>query len=228
MHERKLIKLADCQVKIKGSVGTFEGYASTFGNIDSYNDTIIPGAYKQAAEDAAAGKFPAMFFNHISRRSDMGAKIGRYTHVEEDSTGLLVAGSLSMEHPIAKNIYPSLKDGLLTGLSIGYRVPEGGATLEASGVRALRKILLDEISIVEEPADDFARLDSFKGVVTIRDAEYALRDAGLSSNDAKALLSHLKRIFTGEKEAADPAMEAKAKQDAELLAYLNSLYGAKA
>lgn len=221
MHERKLINFADCQVKLKGDVGTFEGYASTFNNVDSYSDTIIPGAYKQALEDAVAGKFPAMYFNHISRRADMGAKIGRYTHVEEDSTGLLVAGTLAMDHPLAKNIYPSFKEGLLDGLSIGYSIPQGGATMEASGVRALRKIDLHEISIVEEPADSFARvsLDSIKSVMTIRDAEYLLRDAGLSTNGAKALLSQLKRIFGGEKEVADPASEA--------LAYLKSLYGAQ-
>ena len=42
--ERKLASLEALEVKFDGE-GRFEGYASMFNGVDSYGDTIHPGAY---------------------------------------------------------------------------------------------------------------------------------------------------------------------------------------
>jgi Caudovirus prohead serine protease len=37
------------------NTGTFVGYGSTFGNVDTYGDTVAKGAFKQTIQDAKSG-----------------------------------------------------------------------------------------------------------------------------------------------------------------------------
>lgn len=207
--ERKTHPWAECELKLKGSEGIFEGIASTWNNVDSYGDTILQGAYAESLKL----RMPAFFFNHRPHREDMTAKIGRFQVVRETDAGLHVVAKLTLGHPIVKNILPSLEAGDLDGLSIGYTVPEGGAVLVEKGdsyIRQLSQIDLYEISLVERPADSFARVDlaSVKSIKTVRDAEDTLRDAGFSNDGAKAFLSQVKEILR------NPSAEALAKAEA--------------
>ena len=43
---RKTLSLSDVSLKLSGDTGTFEGYASVFGGVDTYGDTIIKGAFE--------------------------------------------------------------------------------------------------------------------------------------------------------------------------------------
>src|SRR5690606_21577011 len=46
--ERKLASLEAVEFKLdEARKGFFSGYASVFGGVDSYGDTILPGAYKK-------------------------------------------------------------------------------------------------------------------------------------------------------------------------------------
>jgi HK97 family phage prohead protease len=210
--ERKTHPWQDCHFKAKGSEGVFEGIASTWGNVDSYGDTILKGAYAKSLTT----RTPVMFFNHQAYRSDMAAKIGKWTVVEEQDAGLFVSGKFTLGHPIVKNILPSIEAGDLDGLSIGYRVPEGGARYIEKGdqyIRELSEIDLHEISPVERPADAFARIDltTVKSIQSLRDAEDVLREAGFSRDGAKQLLAHVKEMVR------NPAAEA-AKAEADTVA----------
>ena len=40
----KTLSLDDVELKTEGDAGVFRGYASKFNGIDSYGDTILPGA----------------------------------------------------------------------------------------------------------------------------------------------------------------------------------------
>jgi len=211
----KLLSVSDAQFKAVGPEGAFEGWASTYGNVDSYRDTIMPGAYSDTLKN---GRRVKMFYNHVARRNDMPANIGTWEFEERDG-GLWAKGQLLMEHPLVKNIWPSLSAGQLDGLSIGYMVPEGGSVLNTQGIRELHKIDLYEVSIVDEPADSYARvsLDSIKSLHTVRDVEDCLRDAGFSATEAKAFISHVKGILAGETTPRNA--------DDEVLSALQSIYG---
>jgi HK97 family phage prohead protease len=201
MTQRKMMDFNKCEIKTSDR-GMFEGYASVFDGIDSYNDSIVRGAYKNTL--ANRKRDVAMYFNHASYRSDMPARIGKWTQMEEDDKGLYVKGQLSLGHPTADAIYAGMINQTLDGLSIGFMIPENGYEMR-NGIRYLKQIDLVEISVVDNPADNEARisLDSVKSQIeslkSIRDAEEFLRDSvNLSNSGAKALLAQLKSILREE------------------------------
>jgi len=63
--------------------GTISGNGSTFGNVDTYGDTVAKGAYKKTIADAQNGNgpWPAMLLQH--GRSNQ-TPIGIWTHLEEN------------------------------------------------------------------------------------------------------------------------------------------------
>lgn len=172
------------------AVGSFTGYASTFGGEpDLHGDLIAPGAFAASlAKHAAAGTRPALLWQH-----DQSNPIGAWLSFEEDATGLHSSGRLTMEVPQAKSAHALAKDGAL-GLSIGYSIPAGGAEL-INGVRLLKQIDLVEVSLVAVAANQNARILSVKTAFdpaspNPREFERAVRDAlGLSAGEAKRLMS---------------------------------------
>ncbi len=197
----KLSTLESCELKFESS-GTFTGYASKFNGIDSYGDTVLKGAYAETLRNRE--RPVAMFFNHQSRRSDMPAKIGVWESFEEDDYGLKATGKLTLGHPTADAVLASMKSGALSGLSIGYKIPNGGSRKEGK-LRLLERIDLVEVSLVDDPADMGAQIDrsSIKSAVddmkTLADAEEILRDVGrFSQSAAMDFVSKLRTIATRE------------------------------
>jgi HK97 family phage prohead protease len=169
---------------------TFEGYGSVFGVLDSYADVVAAGAFKRSLrEHKAAGRMPALLWQH-----DPSSPIGVYEHMSEDETGLFVKGRLS-DTQMGREGYTLLKDGALSGLSIGFSVyPNDGAKVdEKTGVRTLKNIKLWETSLVTFPANDAARVTGVKmdGVLpTEREFERWLRrEAGFTETEAKLIIS---------------------------------------
>lgn len=207
---RKTLSLSDADIKLDGESGRFAGYASVFGGVDSYGDTIVRGAYESTLR--ANGK-PKMFFNHDS----YALPIGKWLSAKEDERGLFVEGELTLGNPQSDAVRAALKHGTVDGLSIGYYLKKGDFDETEEG-RVIRKVSkLVEVSIVTFPADDAARVDmasvkseDIDGIETVRDFERFLRDAGgLSKGLATALVSRAKLIFApGEPDAV--AAEAKA------------------
>lgn len=213
MLQHKTIKLDDCQVKFEGDGGQFAGYASVFGGVDSYGDTIIKGAYEHTLKKN--GK-PKMFVQHDS----WGLPIGKWTTVKEDDHGLFVEGEFTPGMARADETRAALKHGTVDGLSIGYWLKAGDYEELDDGKRLIKRVShLAEVSIVTWPADGAARVDlaSVKSAVdtieTIRDFERFLRDAGgLSKGLTEALVSRAKIVF-GQGDPDPAAVEAKALAD---------------
>jgi uncharacterized protein len=190
--ELKLLNLTQTDVKLSGESRIFSGYASVFGGVDSYGDTIAPGAYKKTLK--GRDRAVKMRWNHF------GPVIGKWTKMEEDEKGLYVEGELTPGHSVADDVMASLKHGAVDGLSIGFYVKKADET--ESG-RLLKEIELIEISVVEEPADNAARIADVKSAIqdaqTLKEIEAVLRDAGrFSKADATALVSRVKRLSLGD------------------------------
>ena len=125
--------------------------------------------------------------------------IGKWLSAVEDEKGLYVEGELTPGHSVADDVYALMKHGAVTGLSIGYRIPEGGAVKSDGGGRLLKSIDLVEISVVESPADSHALINSVKSAIedslALKDIEAILRDAGgFSRADACALVARIKSM----------------------------------
>ena len=173
------------EVKSDGD-GVIEGYASTFGNVDSYGDIIEKGAFVESL----ALRRPAMLWQH-----NMDDPIGVWPEYREDDAGLFVRGKIITEASRGRDAYHLVKGGALNGLSIGFRVED----YEMRGNnRIIKKMGLYEVSIVTIGANDKARIREIRmqklaaGVLSWREMDEAsierlVRGAlQLSRNEAKA------------------------------------------
>lgn len=210
---RKHLSLNDAALKLDGDTGKFAGYASVFGGVDTYGDTIVAGAFESTLRSNGR---PMMFLEHAPFMGGAGAAsmpIGKWTKAIEDDRGLYVEGELTPGMSLAADVRAALKHGTLSGLSVGGYVKKGDYDETETGRVIRRWSKLVEVSIVAMPADGAARVDasSVKGadlldaiaeVETIRDLESLLRDAaGLSKSAATALVGRAKVILAP---AGDP------------------------
>lgn len=193
------------ELKKVSSDGTFEGVASPFGEVDSYRDIVMPGAFKDslAFYEAKNRKVP-MLWQHNQRQP-----IGVYTSVKEAADQLLVVGECNMDVQQGRECHSLMKQGALTGLSIGYDT-EVEEWDKANLVRKLHKVKLYEISPVTFPAADSARVTLVKSLEeagNLSDCEAILRDAGFSRAEATAFTARVKAL-SAQSESADATAKA--------------------
>ncbi|WP_188260862.1 HK97 family phage prohead protease [Azospirillum tabaci] len=195
------------ETKSTGDAGEFEGYASTFGNVDQGGDVVEPGAFIESVVKAKAdGRAIPMLWQHDQREP-----IGIWKDIAEDTKGLYVRGQLLIDDdPLAKRAHGLLKAKALGGMSIGYRIPAGGMVEDEKrrGVYRLKKLDLREISLVTMPMNIQARVTSVKSILeagslpTVREFEEFLRDAGgFSKSLAAAIAGKASPHLRGEPEA---------------------------
>jgi uncharacterized protein len=162
--------------------GTFKGYASVFGVLDSYRETVAPGAFVEslARIKASDTTLPALWHHNAAN------PIGGYDTLAEDDKGLYVEGFLLKDDiPQARVAYVTMQRKIVTGLSIGYYVEEE-LWNEKERILTLTKVDLVEVSIVTFPANSEARVDAVKAKLargllpTIRELEIVLREQGFS------------------------------------------------
>jgi HK97 family phage prohead protease len=168
-----------CEWSVKaddGAEGIVEGYGSVFNNVDLGQDVVLPGAFKTAKAPKVK-----MLWQHDPRQP-----IGVWEELSEDDKGLKLKGRLALKTAKGAEAYELLKMGAMDGLSIGYRVPAKGWSYDsASGVRSLKTLDLLEVSLVTFPMNTRATTTRVKSATNRRDLEQSLRDAGLSSSEAK-------------------------------------------
>lgn len=183
----------ELEVKELSAEGEFEGYASTFGNVDQGADVMLPGAFTASLRKRPPGKIK-MLLQHDVRRP-----CGVWTGMEEDGKGLKVKGRLLLSIQDGKETYELMRAGALDAMSIGYRVVTDEYD-RASGVRKLKEVDLMEVSIVTFPMNERALVSGMKTTADFsaqdwRDLEAALRDEGLSRADAVKAVSGFKTWF---------------------------------
>lgn len=176
------------QVKAPDAAGLFSGYGAIFNTKDLGGDAIQPGAFRDtlSAINARGAPLPVLWGH------DQKISVGRYTSLREDGKGLLVEGRLTLETQAAKDAYALMRDRAVTGLSIGYAIPEGGSERKGD-TRLLHKIDLHEVSLVAVPMHPDARVTQVKSLGTCS-----------SERELQHILHHEHR-FTRSKSAAAAA-----------------------
>lgn len=205
--------------------GVIEGYASVFGGVDSYGDTIEPTAYDNVISE---GQKPLMFYQH----DRWGVPIGKWEELSVDSKGLKVKGRLNLELKEAQDVYSALKFGSLDGMSIGFRLRDRDYEYDDNDVCHIKNISeLLEISIVNFPADKSARVMGVKAdpedleeLKDIRDCERYLRDLGISKKMAQSIISVIKAKKNSVSDSKD-GIKAKDAELSEIQQKLNLILG---
>lgn len=195
--EHKFLDFATTEVKfgLEGGL-VFKGYASKFDGVDSYGDTIVQGAYKDTLLDRE--RPVALRWSHY------GPVIGKFTSIKEDTDGLWVEGELTKGHSVAEDAAALLRHGAISGLSIGYISKQDSDNHPHNG-RKLEKIELIEISVVEEPADNMARVDTVKNMLEnssdLKSIEAVLRqEFSLSRKESTVIVSAVKKALQSDSE----------------------------
>ena len=203
----------DCPFEMKSlkSDGTFTGYASVYGELDSHHDIVIKGAFTNSIEKRYRQKkrknIP-MLWQHDTRQP-----IGVYPieDLKEDDTGFLVAGVCNLDVQQGREAHALMKQDALSGLSIGYSTIDEDYSHDGN-VRILKEVDLWEISPVTFPSGDSARIVGVKaleGIQTIRDLETYLRDAGHSKNEAGMIIARAKALHEQGEPVTDDALRMK-------------------
>lgn len=182
--------------------GEFIGYASVFGNKDSYGDVVIKGAFTNTlAEWERKGVPIPLLWGHNTADPDFN--LGEIVTAEEDDRGLKVHGRLDMESPKSAQTYRLLKAGRVNQMSFAYRVvdgayiqPEGEDKTWRDAYYELRELDLYEVSIVPIGANQETEILAVKSIAS---ALRAKAGRALSSKNEDALrgaLSQAEEVVT--------------------------------
>jgi HK97 family phage prohead protease len=185
------------QVKDLSDDGTFTGYGSVSGNVDTYGERVLPGAFAASlAKHKREGTNVLMLWQHNPHEP-----IGIWEDLAEDAKGLWGKGRLVLEVQKAREIHALMKQKAIGGLSIGYREVK---VTPVDNVLNLEELDLKEISPVSFPANRRARIETVKSErmeefarrlrdgdpMPIKDFEDVLRDVGIPKSMATAIASH--------------------------------------
>lgn len=179
------IGLRNCVVKVKAgpdaglAEGEFIGYASVFGNRDSYGDVVQKGAFADTLAEWAKGDNPIpLLWGH--NMSDPDYNVGHLLSAEEDDRGLKVHGAIDMESPKGPQVYRLLKSGRVGQMSFAYDVVkesyveaisddnEDGTKTVTPGYWSLEELKLYEVSVVPIGANQETE------ILTVKSATAAL------------------------------------------------------
>lgn len=133
------------------SENEFEGYASAFGNADSYNDIVVKGAFAKTIQESKRVK---VLWQH-----DPHQPIGKPIAMSEDSKGLHVKAKIS-NTSLGKDVVQLIKDGVIDELSIGFNTIKD--EFDSKGARLIKEVKLWEFSPVTFAANEMAGISGIK------------------------------------------------------------------
>ena len=200
-----LTKTASVQLKAGPDDGLAEGqftaYASVFGNIDSYGDIVVKGAFASDLQrwEASGNNIPLLFGHNMS---DPDFNIGHIVAAEEDEVGLKVTAQLDLESPKAKQVYRMLKGRRIDQMSFAYDVLDGAkAQKDGEDVYEIRDLKLYEVSVVTVGANSETEVLAVKQVPAVTDRILAEVKAGRvlsAKNESEIRSAHdaLGRVLT--------------------------------
>lgn len=171
--------------------GEFEGYGSTFGNIDLGGDVVMPGAFKKSIEHHRKNdSWPQMFWMHDPKQIP-----GMWTDMSEDDVGLRVRGK-SLPTTVGRDVEVLMKAKAVKTLSIGFSLDHRDAYEYKDDVRLLHEINLWEVSPVSLAMNPKAKINAVKARLhksgicltdLMRELEAWFKSQGLSKSQAITL-----------------------------------------
>lgn len=172
-------------LKADPATRTFGGYAAVFGKVDDRPDILAVGCFdKTLAEYQTKKRNPRLLWQHR-----MDWPIGVVTSVAVDAFGLKMTARLTAGVRQADEAYNLMKDGAIDSMSIGFWTDDDEYDRE-TGVRTIKGVSLQEISVVTDPAREDAKILDVQSrrPHTIRTFEEGLRrHLGFSRAEAEQI-----------------------------------------
>ena len=153
--DREMLKK---QAELNADNGIFHisGYASVFGNIDSYGDVVERGAFRNSIEQFLSGKKKIkVLLNH---KIDNFA--GLAYAIEEREQGLFCDLGIAKNLSVSQELIKGVELGILDEFSIGYTLKD--YWIDKNNNWHLTDIDLREISVVTFAANDKAKIEEWK------------------------------------------------------------------
>lgn len=178
--------------------GYFVGYASVFGNVDSYGEVMEKGAFSDTLKEWEGRKIPVFYGHDLTNPEN---NIGYVESAEEDDTGLLVRCVVDTEGPgNGPIVYKLLKEGRIDRMSFGFYVNDAD---HKGGVTYIKKVSLLEVSVVPAPANPEAAINEVKS---------SKKESGMTPEDIEKLIvepiiKHIDEAFekyVGDEEDSKP------------------------
>lgn len=174
--------------KITNKYFEFEGYLSTFGNVDRGRDVVMPGAFEKtlqeikarAQDNGKAGLLPLLW------QHNMREPVGTFIEMREDDKGLFVKARMPLSDTfVTGRVIPQMEIGSIDRMSIGYTIVD--AEYEED-VRRLKELNLWEGSLVTIAENDNATIEmaQIKAATSFKDLPLASRTRSWDSDAAVA------------------------------------------
>lgn len=219
-HKTYLPDLSRLKMELNSSeTGSFSGYGSVFGNIDSDEEIMAPGAYKETLADFIRDGF-------IGIGHDWKSGVATIKSASEDSYGLYLEAEFhgdAESQLYRQRVNERLSRGKSVGLSVGFRIAAYEWNEDESTL-TITKAELFEVSIVTVPANSKAGVLSAKSGYpgrlpeTVREFEDLLRDAGFPRSRATEIASLASKGFGADQRDSDN----ETAQNAAIAAYLST------
>lgn len=171
MNERKIYSYPAEFKADPSDSNIVEGYASMFGNVDSYGDVVVKGAFKKTIKERVNGGLVPFVSDH---EWSVNALLGTITKASEDNTGLHFTAKLS-EAQSVQDVKQKMIEGHLKQTSFSFRTiaqefPKDGtpeAVIDNTPVyRYLKEVSLLDIAPVVIAANERAHITSVKSLVS--------------------------------------------------------------
>ena len=146
-------------IDFKGEVNsrTITGYFSRFGNVDSDNDVIIPGAFKKTIKER--GHEGANLIVHLAdHKLDTGHLLGK-PKLWEASDGGMFETTVS-DTTKGNDIIKLYRDGVINQHSFGFKTTKNAN----KGYNEIQEVMIYEVSTVVLGANDQTPFTGFKGL----------------------------------------------------------------
>lgn len=146
--------------------GTVEAFVSVFGNVDSYGDRVMLGAFA----DSISQKLPKLVWQHELKRpvgktiaaEEIPAGDARLPERLKDYGALYVKGLFNLNTTDGKDAYEHIKFGSVDEYSFGYEEVE--TTPLADGTKELNKVNIIEWSPVTVGANPMTMTSNVKAM----------------------------------------------------------------
>ena len=186
--------------------GIIQGYASVYGNVDSYGTVFARGCFKESLKNRPAHDVKFLW------QHDRNRPAGVLRHLFEDAFGLGFEARLALKTQTGMEAYELVQMKAVSGVSVGFNVVREEYTNE--GTINFLELRLNEISIVTFPANPLAEIKSCREAQrSVREWENFLREAmGLTIREAKVAAGAATKALTELRDAGEKKAKPEIRQ----------------